>query len=78
MLKLHIYGTLISRKTKDDTNNTVDDNYDDGVDDYVVLLVMIMMAMIALVKMTMRKDTTRQNCNFSIYFRNKLPSFVPI
>ena len=70
---------MSSGNIKDDIGNTVD-NYDDGVDDYVVLLVMIMMVYgdddnIALVKV---KDTTRQNCNFSIYFRNKLTSLVPV
>ena len=33
---------------------------------------------IALVKMIMRKDTTRQNYNCSIYFWNQLSISVPI
>ena len=38
---------MSSRKIKDDIGNTVD-NYDDGVDDYVVLLVMTMMVMMIM------------------------------
>ena len=45
MLNLHI---LCSRKTKDDNDNTVDENYDECVDDYGVLLVMTMMVMMIM------------------------------